>query len=126
MDIAEHGPSSPSLRARHHPRLHMQSHDPQPLLDVIQGAIGPIVSAVIGRIGRLAERAARGGEFSLARTALELPSAVGAGIMASGLADWLGASQTVACALAATAGWIGPRVIVDVILARLKAQGVPK
>ncbi|WP_133251531.1 phage holin family protein [Zavarzinia aquatilis] len=99
----------------------MATPDPQPLMDVIQGALGPVISAVIGRIGKLAERAARGGEFSLSRWLLELPSAVGGGIMASGLADWLGASQTVACAIAATAGWIGPRVIVEVILARLKA-----
>lgn len=97
--------------------------DPTPFYDLLHGMIGPAISAVLGRLGRLADKAARGGEFSLARAALEMPSALGSGIMAAGLADWIGASQTVACAIAATAGWIGPRIIVEAILHRLKARG---
>lgn len=82
------------------------------------GLVGPAVSAGVGITMRLAQGLIEGSRWSWRRLLLEIPSVAGIAIASQGAAEWLHLSAATASGFAALAGYLGPKVVVSVVVDR--------
>jgi len=91
------------------------------LKDILQGGSLSFVWAGVGRLMFHARQVQQGRRRLFSKSLLlELPIALGMGMVGAGIADWLGFTGQVRDAVLVSAGFIGPRAIEQIFERALK------
>lgn len=90
---------------------------------------GLVLSSLAGWVGvamRWADCIRAGTPFSLRRLLLEVPTVAGCAMAAVGAGEWWDLTQAQTMSLAVAGAYLGPKVVVDLIVARLPAVRPPR